>query len=53
MTQPEAPDSEMDAEIPRLTESQDEEIRRHYDLIRRVPGPYRNGLFVYRPKGAL
>jgi hypothetical protein len=41
-----------DPEIPRLTEQQREAIRRRYELVRHVAGPYLGGLYVYQPQGA-
>lgn len=39
-----------DPEIPRLTAPQMDAIRRQYQLIRHVPGPYLGGLFIYQPR---
>ncbi len=40
---------ESDPEIPRLTEAQRAEIQRHYHLVTHIPGPYLDGIYVYRP----
>jgi hypothetical protein len=37
------------AEIGTLPPSQLEEVRRHYRLVRHVPGPFLDGVFVYQP----
>lgn len=39
-----------DPEIATLPSTQLEEIRRHYRLVRHVPGPFLFGVFVYQPK---
>jgi 4-amino-4-deoxy-L-arabinose transferase-like glycosyltransferase len=38
-----------DAEIGTLPASQIEEVRRHYRLIKHVPGPFLDGVYVYQP----
>jgi hypothetical protein len=40
----------LDPEIPSLPDPQIAEIRRSYRLVRHIPGPYRNGVYVYRPQ---
>jgi hypothetical protein len=45
LTRPE----EIDLEVPSLPESQMNEIRRHYRLIKHIPGPYLAGVYVYKP----
>ncbi len=40
---------ESDPEIPRLTEAQRAEIQRHYHLVTHIPGPYLDGIYVYKP----
>jgi hypothetical protein len=37
------------AEIGTLPPSQLEEVRRHYRLVRHVPGPFLDGVYVYQP----
>jgi hypothetical protein len=39
-----------DPEIPRLTRDQMDAIRKRYQLVRHVPGPYLEGVFVYQPR---
>ena len=41
----------VDPEIPRLTAMQSRTVRRHYTLVANIPGPYLNGVFVYKPAG--
>jgi hypothetical protein len=36
-------------ELPSLPESQLEQLRRHYRLVRHIPGPFVNGDYVYLP----
>lgn len=38
-----------DAEIGTLPTIQLEEVRRHYRLVRHVPGPFLDGVYVYQP----
>jgi hypothetical protein len=38
-----------DPEIPGLPEGQLAEIRKHYKLVRHIPGPYLDGAFLYQP----
>jgi hypothetical protein len=38
-----------DREIGTLPASQLEEVRKHYRLVRHIPGPYLLGLYVYQP----
>jgi hypothetical protein len=40
---------EDDPEIPGLPVSQIAEVRKHYKLVRHIPGPYLEGLYVYQP----
>lgn len=39
-----------DAEIPRLTGGQSAIIRKRYRLVRHVPGPYLEGVYLYEPR---
>ncbi|HYL39427.1 MAG TPA: hypothetical protein VEV17_26155 [Bryobacteraceae bacterium] len=39
----------VDIEIPSLPEAQMDEIRRHYRLVKHIPGPYQAGAYVYEP----
>jgi 4-amino-4-deoxy-L-arabinose transferase-like glycosyltransferase len=39
----------LDPEVSTFPAAQLEEIRKHYRLIARVPGPYLDGIFVYKP----
>jgi hypothetical protein len=43
------PDSGGDLEISTLPAAQLSEIRLHYKLAAHIPGPYRDGVFVYEP----
>ena len=38
-----------DAEIGTLPPSQLDEVRKHYRLVRHVPGPFLDGVYVYQP----
>ena len=38
-----------DAEIGTLPDTQLDEVRRHYRLVQHVPGPFLDGVYVYRP----
>src|SRR5438477_13094713 len=38
-----------DPELRSLPEEQLNEVRKHYQLVRHIPGPYLNGVFVYKP----
>ena len=38
------------AEIPTLPAAQLAEIRRHYQRVAHIPGPYLGGLYLYKPK---
>ena len=40
-----------DPEIPTLPDAQIEAIREHYTLVEYIPGPYLNGIYVYKPVG--
>ena len=40
---------ERDVEIPSLPKSALDEVRRHYRLVARIPGPYLRGDYVYEP----
>jgi hypothetical protein len=44
--------SDMDLEMPRLPENQMDEIRKHYRLVKHIPGPYLGGVYVYEPAGS-
>jgi hypothetical protein len=39
----------LDPEISTLPEAQLDEIRRHYRLVKHIPGPVLNGVYVYKP----
>jgi hypothetical protein len=39
----------LDPEVSTFPAAQLEEIRKHYRLVGRVPGPYLDGIFVYKP----
>lgn len=39
-------------EMPSLPGVQIDEIRKHYRLVRHVPGPFLNGVYVYVPAGS-
>ncbi len=39
--------TDMDLEMPNLPESQMSEIRKHYRLVKHIPGPYLDGIYVY------
>jgi len=41
---------EVNAEIPSLPTLQISEVRQHYTLVVHVPGPYLDGVYVYKPK---
>jgi hypothetical protein len=43
--------ADVDLEEPSLPETQMNEIRRHYRLVTRIPGPYLAGVYVYEPAG--
>jgi hypothetical protein len=38
-----------DPELQSLPAAQLDEIRNHYRLVRHIPGPYLDGVFVYKP----
>lgn len=38
-----------DPELQSLPAAQLDEIRNHYQLVRHIPGPYLDGVFVYKP----
>ncbi len=38
-----------DPELRSLPEEQLNEVRKHYQLVGHIPGPYLNGVFVYKP----
>lgn len=42
---------DVDLEVPSLTPLQMNEIRQHYRLVKNIPGPYLNGVYVYEPAG--
>ncbi len=42
-------DSSLDPELSTLPAAQLEEIRRHYRLVKHIPGPALNGIYVYKP----
>jgi Dolichyl-phosphate-mannose-protein mannosyltransferase len=46
------PDPNQDAEIPTLPPTQIQEIQKHYKLVDHIPGPYLNGVYIYKPAGA-
>jgi hypothetical protein len=41
-----------DLEVPTLPESQRNEIRRRYRLVKHIPGPYLRGVYLYEPAGS-
>ena len=41
----------VDLEVPSLPDKQMDEIRRHYKLVKNIPGPYLAGVYVYEPGG--
>jgi hypothetical protein len=43
--------AKIDLEMPSLPESQMDEVRKHYRLVRNIPGPYQAGVWVYQPAG--
>jgi len=43
---------ELDLELSTLPNQQLEEVRRHYRMVAHIPGPYLNGVYVYKPAGA-
>ena len=44
------PHAPLDMEISSLPAAQLEEIRRHYTLVKHVPGPALSGVYVYKPR---
>jgi len=38
-----------DLELLDLSDSQLDEIRKHYRSVAHIPGPYLGGVFVYKP----
>jgi hypothetical protein len=44
--------SPLDLEISTLPAAQLAEIRKHYRLVKRIPGPLLDGLYVYQPRRA-
>ena len=50
VNQPHAP---LDVEVSTLPETQLDEIRKHYRLVKQIPGPALNGVYVYKPRGPL
>ena len=43
------PHPPLDVEISTLPAAQLEEIRKHYRLVKRIPGPVLDGVYVYKP----
>jgi hypothetical protein len=43
------PHPPLDLEISTLPAAQLEEIRKHYRLVKRIPGPVLDGMYVYKP----
>jgi hypothetical protein len=43
------PHPPLDVEISTLPAAQLEEIRKHYRLVKRIPGPVLDGMYVYKP----
>jgi hypothetical protein len=41
------------AEIGTLPAGQLDEVRKHYRLVQHIPGPFLDGVYVYRPKETL
>jgi hypothetical protein len=40
-----------DPEIASLIPPQLEEVRKHYQLVKHIPGPFLDGIYVYKPSG--
>jgi hypothetical protein len=47
------PEQSRNAELATLPASQMQEIRRSYKLVRKIPEPYQDFLYVYKPKEAV
>ena len=43
------PHSPLDIEISTLPAAQLEEVRKHYSLVKHIPGPVLDGMYVYKP----
>ena len=43
--------ADVDIEVPSLPASQMNEVRRHYRLVKNIPGPYLEGVYIYEPDG--
>jgi hypothetical protein len=41
----------LDVEVSTLPAAQLDEIRKHYTLVKRIPGPVLDGMYVYKPRG--
>jgi hypothetical protein len=39
-----------DPELLSFSDAQLDEIRRHYQIVAHIPGPYLNGVYVYKPR---
>lgn len=39
-----------DPELPGLPDSQMDAVRKHYRMVKHVPGPYLDGVYVYEPR---
>lgn len=42
---------DVDPEVPSLTPHQMDQIYQHYRLVKNIPGPYLEGVYVYEPAG--
>jgi hypothetical protein len=43
----------VDPELPRLPAAHTAVLRDTYRLVRHIPGPYKNGLYLYQPAGSI
>lgn len=44
-----AANPDTDPEFPRLTAAQSDSVRKHYRMVKHLPGPYLDGVYVYQP----
>src|ERR1043166_14555 len=42
-------DANLDVEVSTFLPEQTQEIEKHYKLVAQIPGPYLNGIYVYKP----
>ena len=42
----------LDVEISTLPAAQLDEIRKHYRLVKQIPGPALDGVYVYKPRNS-